>query len=219
MGMSLFLKLPASALVNLCSIAICCICAAVSASSARLSLSALLSAFVFLFTSLSRIEYLVCSCSFLRCDLASLIFFFVSFLSSVVFYAFVYPFFFPFSVTYSVLLVSDSTWLKLSMFVSCFSCSRPTWKRFFNSSLKTFSVFELFSFAVSNRCCISSPRFVFRSFKDIVATTSSLTMIASYVGRTICFAPFLVYNNMVDLANRPLVGRSPCGFMDISLHK
>ena len=37
-----------------------------------------------------------------------------------------------------LLLVSVSTWLKLSMFISCFSCS--TWKRFFNSSLKAFSV-------------------------------------------------------------------------------
>ena len=38
----------------------------------------------------------------------------------------------------SDLLVSVSTWLKLSMFISCSSCS--TWKRFFNSSLKAFSV-------------------------------------------------------------------------------
>ena len=78
MGMSLFLKPPASTLVILYSVAICCICAAVSASSARFSMNA------------SRIEYLICSCSFIRCDLVSLIFFFVSFLSSIVFHVSVF---------------------------------------------------------------------------------------------------------------------------------
>ena len=89
-GMSQFLKPPAYALVILYNVAIFCICAAVSASSARFSMNALLSAFVFLFTSLSRVEYLVCSCSFIRCDLVSLIFFFVSFLSSIVFHVSVF---------------------------------------------------------------------------------------------------------------------------------
>ena len=50
--MSQVLKPPASALVILYFAAICCICAAVSASSAIFSMNALLSAFVFLFTSL-----------------------------------------------------------------------------------------------------------------------------------------------------------------------
>ena len=58
-GMSQFLKPPANALVILYSIAIFCICAAVSALSARFSTNVLLSAFVFLFTSLSIFEYLV----------------------------------------------------------------------------------------------------------------------------------------------------------------
>ena len=81
--MSQVLKPPASALIILYFEAICCICAAVSASSARFSMNALLSAFVFLFTSLSRVKYLVCSCSFIRCDLVPFIFFFVYFLSSI----------------------------------------------------------------------------------------------------------------------------------------
>ena len=92
-GMSKFLKPPANALVILYSVAIIyyvCICAADSASSASFSMNALLSAFVFLFTSLSRIEYLVCSCSFIRCDLVSFIFFLVSFLSSIVFHVSVF---------------------------------------------------------------------------------------------------------------------------------
>ena len=54
-GMSQFLKRPANALAILYSVAIFCICAAVSASSARFSMNALLSAFVFLFTSLSTV--------------------------------------------------------------------------------------------------------------------------------------------------------------------
>ena len=53
-------------------------------------MNALLSAFVFLFTSLSRVEYLVCSWFFIRCDLVPLIFFFVSFLSSIVFHVSVF---------------------------------------------------------------------------------------------------------------------------------
>ena len=57
------------------------------------------------------------------------------------------------------------------MFISCSSCS--TWKRYWHSSLNAFSVFEFISFAVSNRCCLSSPRFVFRSCKDTVATTNT----------------------------------------------
>ena len=61
-GMSLFfLKAPASALVISYSVAIFCISASVSVSSARFSMNAILSAFVFHFTSLFRIEYLVCS--------------------------------------------------------------------------------------------------------------------------------------------------------------
>ena len=81
-----------------------------------------------------------------------------------------------FSNPSSDLLVSVSTWLKLSMLISCSSYS--AWNRFFNSSLKAFSVYELFSFAkiVSNRCCFSSPRFVFRSFKDTVATTNTRSL-------------------------------------------
>ena len=47
-------KPPASAFILQYSVAIFCICAAVSASSARFSMSALLSAFVFLFSSLSE---------------------------------------------------------------------------------------------------------------------------------------------------------------------
>ena len=103
----------------------------------------------------------------------SLIFFFVSFFSSIVFQVsvFIHSYFRVFLYPSSDLLVSVSTWLKLSMFISCSSCS--TWKRFFNSSLKAFSVLEFFIFAVSNRCYLSSPRFVFRSFKDTDATTNT----------------------------------------------
>ena len=86
-------KPPASALV-IYSVAIFCIGAAVSASSARLSMNALLSDFACLFTSLSRIEYLVCSCSFTRCDLfVYLLLCFLSFVGCVC----LYPIFFPFS--------------------------------------------------------------------------------------------------------------------------
>ena len=88
-------RYPASALAILYSVAIFCICAAVSASSTRLSTNALLAAFVFLFTSLSRIEYLVFSCSFTRCDLVSLIFFFVSFFFDCFRGVCFYPFFLP----------------------------------------------------------------------------------------------------------------------------
>ena len=104
-GMSQFLKPQASALVILYyNVAIFCICGAVSASPATFSMNALLSAFAFLFTSLFRVEYLVCSCSFIRCDLVSLIFFFVSFLSSILFLVSVFihssfRFFFTLGVT------------------------------------------------------------------------------------------------------------------------
>ena len=66
-GISLFLKPPVSVLVILYSVAMFCVCAAASASSARFSMKALLSALVFLLlTSLSSSEYLLCSCSFSR---------------------------------------------------------------------------------------------------------------------------------------------------------
>ena len=149
-------------------------------------LSCLLSSFFLL--PCPRIEYLVCRCSCIRCDLVSFMFFFVTFLSSIVFHVsvFTHSSFRLFLYPTSVLLVSLSTWSKLYMFISCSSYS--TWKRFFNSSLKAFSVFELFSFAVSNRCCLSSPRFVFRCFKDLVATanTCSLPMSAPRFALTSC---------------------------------
>ena len=64
--MSQFLKPPANALVISYSVAIFCICAAVSASSIRFSMNALLFAFVFLFNPLSRVEYLTCSRFFIK---------------------------------------------------------------------------------------------------------------------------------------------------------
>ena len=59
-GISLFLKPPVSVLVILYSVAMFCVCAAASASSARFSMKTLLSALVFLLTSLSSSEYLLC---------------------------------------------------------------------------------------------------------------------------------------------------------------
>lgn len=70
-GTSLFLDPPASDLVILYSLAISCFCAAFPASSASFSMNAFLSAQALFLTSLSRSEYVVCSCSFKRCDLAS----------------------------------------------------------------------------------------------------------------------------------------------------
>ena len=97
-----------------------CICAAVSVSSARLSIDDLLSAFVFLFTYLSRIKYLVCSSSCTRCDFVSSLFFFVSCLSSVVFHVSVFIHSSSFFLhPRSVLLVSVSTWSKVSIVISC----------------------------------------------------------------------------------------------------
>ena len=153
-----------------------CVCAAASASSARFSMKALLSALVFLLTSLSSSEYLLCSCSFSRWDLASFSFFFVAFLSSIVVHVsdLIHSSFFFLLYPKSFLLVSISAWLKLSMFNSCSSWSMR--KRFFKFSWKAYSVFGFFNFPVSNRRCISSLLCVFRSFKDNVATTSTWSL-------------------------------------------
>ena len=100
-------------------------------------MNAILSAFVFVFTSLSRMEYLVCSCSFIRCDFVSLIFFFVSFLSSTVlnWSVFIHSSF----RVFCTLGVTCLFRLKLSMFISCSSCS--TWKLSRFSEIPTHFVF------------------------------------------------------------------------------
>ena len=151
----------------------------------------------------------------------SLIFFFVSFLSSIVFHGsvvihysfrlFLYP--------RSDLLASVSTWLKLSMFI--YFSSFSTLKRFFNSSLITFSVFAYFSFVVSNRCCLLLvlPFVILRTLLTPPTHDRFLCQPHDLLCYPVVTSSILVYDNMVDLANRPLVWRSPCGFMDISVHK
>ena len=83
-GTSLFLKLPARVFVILYNAPIFRGAAAVSASSARISMKPFLFACVCLFTSLSTSMYFACGGSPSRWQLVSFSFFFVAFLSSIV---------------------------------------------------------------------------------------------------------------------------------------
>ena len=91
-----------------------------------------------------------------------------------------------FSFLFSCTAGVSCTLMKLSMFMSCYSCS--TWKRIFNNSSLKASPF-LNCLAYLSRIAVDLfSSFVFRSFKGTVATTCtrSLPTSAPPFGLTYC---------------------------------
>lgn len=88
---------------------------------ARFSVYFFLSAFACFFTSLSNSEYVVLCCCFRRSDLASISFFFTSFLSSIFFHvpADIHVSFVQHWMPRTFYPTSMIAWLKVSIYISC----------------------------------------------------------------------------------------------------